>query len=59
MKWTERPWSIVVLVRVGVNGAFTNLVLIGFDALGGTCNTGGHFRDFSFFVFFFLYTIQD
>jgi hypothetical protein len=56
MKWTERPWSI----RVGVDGAFSNLVLVVFDALGGTCNTGGLFRAFSFFVlFFFFCTPQD
>jgi hypothetical protein len=53
MKWTERPWSIVVLVRVGVDGAFSNLVLVVFDVFGGTCSTGGLFRALFFII---LYT---
>jgi hypothetical protein len=55
MKWTVRPWKIVVLVRVGEDRAFSDLVLAGFDALRGTYNTGALFRAFSFFIFLFLH----
>jgi hypothetical protein len=59
MKWTERPWSIRVVARVGVDGAFSNLVLVVFDVLGAPVIQEVFSRLFLFlFSFFVLSRIQ-